>query len=93
MLSTKDFTIGFEDAQIAVRHLLSITSEQIDFNDVLEYIFKNFGVHRYTESKDAYMTGVQKAFEQGTNIGPGMTSESPAIQEGNIESGANSYNA
>lgn len=92
MFGSADFSTGFEDAAIAIRHLLSMTSEQIDFNDVLEYIYKNFGTRRYNESQDHYLLGVQKAFHENMNLSPGTKPVSPAIQEGNIESGANSYN-
>lgn len=92
MFGSVDFSTGFEDAVIAIRHLLSMTSEKIDFNDILEYIYKNFGTRRYKESNEYYLLGVQKAFHENINMSPGAKPVSPAIQEGNIESGANSYN-
>jgi hypothetical protein len=92
MFVSEDFSTGFEDATLAIRHLLSMTSEKIELNDVLEYIYKNFGTRRYRESQDYYLMGVQKAFHESLSFPPGLKSESPAIQEGNIESGANSYN-
>lgn len=91
LIDTRDFTIGFQDAQVALKHLNNITSGPIELNDVLEYIYKNFGTRRYTSSEESYLAAVEKAFEQQIPA-PGLKSESPAIQEGNIESGANSYN-
>ncbi len=92
LIDTRDFTIGFHDAEVALRHLKNVTSEPIDLNDVLEYIYKNFGTHRYRDCQESYLAAIEKAFDQQQAPAPGMTSESPAIQEGNMESGANSYN-
>lgn len=92
MMGARDCNTGYEDAVIAIRHILSMTSDQLEFNDVLEYIYKNFGTRRFTESQEMYLSGIQQAFHEHTQMQPGIKSPSPHIQEGNIESGANSYN-